>query len=265
MTHIDAIVEDEEVATARAQLETALATAPERARARRQVVIENGSTRYTDDIERVLPLITAAIDAQLHQMAADHGVYVWHAVEGANRSGWHVKVLDNTDQADALAWHSVDDQGRPFAVAFVQTILEDGGSLLDGALSLAAAISHEVVEMIGNPVCGAWNDDFNGREWAQENSDPVQADAYPLSVSTTGPDGQATEVDVWVSNYIFPAWWNPFATDGPFDHMRLCTRPFEIRPGGYAIVRDVTTGEKAIDGNPSRPPGRRTRFLLDAS
>lgn len=46
---------------------------------------------------------------------------------------------------------------------------------------------------------------------------------------------------VRVSDFVYPEWFIP-GSDGPFDHMRVLTKPFEIHPSGYAAIRRVNGG-----------------------
>ena len=49
---------------------------------------------------------------------------------------------------------------------------------------------------------------------------------------------------VSVSDFVFPAWFEEFRAPGStrFDHGSHITRPYEILPGGYAVVFDANSG-----------------------
>ena len=56
------------------------------------------------------------------------------------------------------------------------------GVAIDGTTT-----SHEVIETFGDPSCNAYERGPSGRRLARELADPVEADAYPISVRI-GPE-----------------------------------------------------------------------------
>jgi hypothetical protein len=135
-------------------------------------------------------------------------------------------LVDSIPEApDALAYHTIDQAGRPVLRLGVQTILDNGGSLVDSGNSVSAACSHEVLETIGNPyVC--WWSDFDGtKKVALEMCDPVEADFYLI-------DGIA------VSNFVGPRWFDAEDAIGPFDFMRRISAPLTMSSGGYLAFDD---------------------------
>lgn len=136
-------------------------------------------------------------------------------------------VFDDADQADALGYHSVDPVGRSFGRAFWSVIRGAGGTLKDGSESLSVTLSHEVLEMVGNPYVNFWADvSENGVQEAIELCDRVQADSYRIG-------------NVSVSNFLGPRAFRP--GKGPYDWLNLLSEPFEIRRGGYCIRRNGNT------------------------
>lgn len=131
-------------------------------------------------------------------------------------------VFDDADQADALGYHSVDPYGRAFGKAFWSVIQGAGGTLKDGALSLSVTLSHEVLEMVGNPYVNFWADLPDGGQEAVELCDRVQGDSYRVG-------------GVSVSDFLGPRAFRLGA--GPFNWLNTLKSPFEIRPNGYAIRR----------------------------
>jgi len=53
---------------------------------------------------------------------------------------WWLVFLDDSDQADALAYHDLTEDGLPISKVFVKTILADNASVSVGA-------THELCEM----------------------------------------------------------------------------------------------------------------------
>jgi len=185
----------------------------------------------------VLDNIAAALETQLYQ----HYAPFWQS------SGMNVRVVDADDpilgQQDAspliiydeadepgvLGYHSLQARAQVYGKAFWSVIKNNRGTLIKGPNSLSATLSHEVLEMVGNPYVNFWADvDYEMQE-AVELCDRVEADAYSI-------DG------VDVSNFLGPrAFRNG---PGPYDWMGLLQSPFELRPGGYAIRRN---GDKVFN------------------
>lgn len=129
-----------------------------------------------------------------------------------------IVLLDNADQADALGYHDVDPNGRPYGKVFIQVCKQYG-------YPWVSVLSHEVLELLGDPGANQWANDPTGRLWAFEMCDAIQDHIYPL-------DGEM------VSNYVLPNFFIPGAP-GPYDFMGKLTAPFTIA-GGYSIVARVT-------------------------
>lgn len=134
-------------------------------------------------------------------------------------------IFDDADQADALGWHSVDPYGRAFGRAFWSPIQGAGGALKDGSLSLSVTLSHEALEMVGNPYVNFWADVDGAVQEAVELCDRVQGDSYRIG-------------NVSVSNFLGPRSFREGR--GPYDYLDVTKRPFEIRHNGYAIRRSGT-------------------------
>jgi hypothetical protein len=132
-------------------------------------------------------------------------------------------IFDDTDSNDFLGWHAVRGTGRAFGRIFWSPIKKHGGTLLEGANSLSCVVSHEALEMTGNPYVNLWVDMPDGvTEEAAELCDRVQADAYAI-------DGVA------VSNFLGPRSFRD--GDGPYDFLGNTKAPWDLTPGGYAIRR----------------------------
>jgi hypothetical protein len=169
--------------------------------------------------------IAHGITRQLEDFAQAWGEITWTLVDDLRRQGFQVVLFDTSDQAGDLAYHDVTPKGRPYASVFCKTILDNDGTWTTGANSVSAATSHEVVELLADPVCNRYALDANGEEFALETADATENDSYDI-------DGVA------VSNFLYPAYFNPFATAtrrNKLDHMGVIEAPFTLRPGGYTI------------------------------
>lgn len=96
--------------------------------------------------------------------------------------------------------------------------------------------SHEVIEMLGDPWINL--EVRRGDElWARELCDPVQGQRY----RTPLVDG------VEVANFVLPEYFIEGA-DGPYDHLGLLTKPFDVAETGYALVTTPPGGRRAVYG-----------------
>jgi hypothetical protein len=138
-----------------------------------------------------------------------------------------VRILDVVDSIDvpgAAGYHT-----NKAGIIYGRVLSQAG----DGT-SITA--THEGPEMAVDAPCAAWKAMPDGFAVALEVCDPVQGDAYPINVEL-GKLGLRRAI--MVSNWVYPAWFIDGAP-GPYDRMGLCTAPFEVRPGGYIIVRDAS-------------------------
>jgi hypothetical protein len=147
---------------------------------------------------------------------------------------WLLAVLDNSDQAEALGYHDMTADGLPLGKVFAGTDLQFGSQW-------SVTASHELLEMLGDPAINltaltmtAFTVDQNvvGRLYAYEVCDACEAD----------PDGY--EIDgVLVSDFVYPEWFESFRQTGSaqFDFRQRITDPFQLLPGGYASIFDITS------------------------
>lgn len=131
-------------------------------------------------------------------------------------------VFDDSDQAGALGYHATTPNGTPYGRGFLTPIKESGGTLHEGANSLSCTLSHEVLEMVGDPYASWWADVDAHVQECLELCDRTEADSYEIE-------------GVAVSNFLGPRAFRD--GPGPYDLMRLLSSPWEIRPGGYVIRR----------------------------
>jgi hypothetical protein len=134
-----------------------------------------------------------------------------------------IDIVDVQDDPQALGWHTEDGSDHIYGVSSVKPVLDNGGQILTGALSVSSVVSHEVLEMFCDPWCSAWADSGKGFLVAWEVGDPVQSDSYIIG-------------GVAVSNFVTVNWFNPYAASGDkFDFMGKLARPFTLSRGGYWV------------------------------
>jgi hypothetical protein len=129
---------------------------------------------------------------------------------------WWLVWLNDSDQADALAYHDLTDEGLPLSKVFVRTIQGDNASL-------SVAATHELCEMAIDPTLNLAAQDQAGTFWAYEIADPVQNDQYAYEI-----DG------VMVTNFLLPSWFGFKSAKAPFDFKHHCTDAFQVLIGGFA-------------------------------
>ncbi|HET7502251.1 MAG TPA: hypothetical protein VFK02_14635 [Kofleriaceae bacterium] len=129
---------------------------------------------------------------------------------------WWLVWLNDSDQADALAYHDVTDEGLPLSKVFVKTIQGDNASL-------SVAATHEICEMAVDPTLNLAAQDQAGTFWAYEIADPVESDQYGYEI-----DG------ILVTDFVLPSWFGFKSSQAPFDFKHHCTDAFQVLAGGYA-------------------------------
>ncbi len=132
------------------------------------------------------------------------------------------RIMAKSDTPGAAAYHDLDEAGAPFIKAF-----EDSTSgVLQGVNSLAAALSHEFCEVVGDASANLWADGPGSVSHALELCDATQGDVYEIE-------------GVTVANFLYRAYFAQGSAGVKLDHLGLIKRPFETRKGGYQIVRSA--------------------------
>ncbi|HEV7501749.1 MAG TPA: hypothetical protein VGQ33_17155 [Vicinamibacteria bacterium] len=160
---------------------------------------------------------------------------------------WQIGIFDNADQAGALGYHDVTNEGLPLGKVFARTTLVDGGKI-------SVTLSHEILEMLADP-------DINltafveapsggGRLYAYEVCDAVEADDLGYDV-----DG------ITVSDFVTPAWFQSFRKKGStdFSFRKNVKEPFALAPGGYIGYYDVQSGSGWQQLTPNEKPTFKSR------
>lgn len=141
--------------------------------------------------------------------------------------GWVQVVADTADQAGALGYHEITRKGVPIGFTFAKTG-RAAGSEVSGTLT------HEIWEMLGNPMIDQVVVDANGRRWDKENADAVEADEF--GITWTMPSG----APVLLSNFVLPSYFNFDAPPGlSYDYRGLLKLPIPaMLPGGYLAFQE---------------------------
>ena len=151
---------------------------------------------------------------------------------------WWVVFLDDSDQAGALAYHDLTNEGLPISKVFVKTILADNASVSVGA-------THEICEMAVDPWLNSAYQDPQGVFWAGEVCDPVEDDQYGYMIGS-----------ILVTDFVTPNWFGHQYAQGAIDYQNRARAAFEILTGGYAQYFDAQQGWVQVTGSRARQSKR---------
>ncbi len=151
---------------------------------------------------------------------------------------WWAVFLDNSNQAGALAYHDLTNEGLPISKIFVKTILADNSSISVGA-------THELCEMAVDPWLNSAYQDPKGVFWAGEVCDPVEDDQYGYKIG-----------NILVTDFITPNWFAHQHEKGTIDFKSHANAAFEVLTGGYAQYFDAKKGWQQITGSKAKLSAR---------
>jgi len=167
----------------------------------------------------------AKLTATLQKCYDRHFLPVWgypvklYNTRKPGRTDWQFIYLDDAEMADAEGDHDLAKNGVPYSKVFVKTTLKD-----KELVSVVA--SHELFEMVIDPIANLWAQAKSGTQYAYEMCDPVEEDTFLV-------DG------LQMSNFVYPAWFEPFKhpRGTKFDHLGLLKKPFSLTKGGYVVTK----------------------------
>jgi hypothetical protein len=151
---------------------------------------------------------------------------------------WWVIFLDDSDQANALAYHDLTNDGFPLSKVFVKTIQADNASVSVGA-------THEICEMAVDPWLNSAYQDPSGVFWAGEICDPVEDDQYGYTIN-----------GIRVTDFVTPNWFAHKNAQENIDFQNKATAPFQILDGGYAQKFDPNSGWIQVTGSRAKASRR---------
>jgi hypothetical protein len=198
------------------------------------ISVINESTAIDDaTVAGYLPAFTQQWNTDLANVWSVEAATFTFAPKGTQpgAGSWWLVFLDNSDQAGALAYHDLTNDGMPISKVFVVTLQSDKSSLSVGA-------THELCEMAVDPWLNSAYQDGKGQFWAGEVCDPVESDQYGYEI-----DG------VLVTDFVTPAWFAPKNVAGAIDLKGHAQSAFEVLSGGYAQTFDPQKGWRQITGS----------------
>jgi hypothetical protein len=152
------------------------------------------------------------------------------AAQAPPSGAWWLVFLDDSDQANALAYYDLTNEGLPISKVFVRSILTDKTSLSVGA-------THETCEMAVDTSLNSAYQYPDCVFWAGEICDPVEDDRCGYEINGT-----------LVTDFVTPDWFAHLHTTGPIDFKTHGKYSFDVRTGGYAQKFDLKKGWVQISG-----------------
>jgi hypothetical protein len=199
-----------------------------------EIAVINESTALSDqDVQNMLPAFETQWNRDLNPVW-EVGTANFTFVPKGNTPAtgtWWVVFLDNSDQAGALAYHDLTNEGLPISKVFVKTLQADKSSVSVGA-------THEICEMAVDPWLNSAYQDADGTFWAGECADPVEDDQYGYEIQGT-----------LVTDFVTPNWFGHEHAIGPIDFKGHAKKAFAILTGGYAQKFDPDTGWQQVNGS----------------
>jgi hypothetical protein len=197
------------------------------------IAVINESDAASDlDIQAMLPAFKTQWNQDLDPVwgvgAANFAFVPKHTAPKAG--AWWVVFLNDSDQANALAYHDLTNEGLPISKVFVNTILADNASLSVGA-------THEICEMAVDPWLNGAYQDATGVFWASEICDPVEDDQYGYQIG-----------NILVTDFVTPAWYAFQHASGDIDFKQHAESAFQVLTAGYAQKFDPHSGWQQITG-----------------
>lgn len=186
------------------------------------IAISNESTVLSDaQLQAVIPALQKQVTNDFRAFYSIDATLEWLPHGAALTPGWwQIVVLDDPDQAGALGYHELSSQGTPLGKVFAKLGIENKSSW-------TITISHELLEMLGDPDINLCAQSDDGRIFAYEVCDPVEADNLGYFID-----------DVLVSDFVTPKWFQPSAFGSVYSFKENIKGPYQIAIDGYISVYD---------------------------
>jgi hypothetical protein len=222
-----------------------------------KVAIVNESTLVTNaDAQRCVQALQIQVDRDFSGIwGIDAALQFLPSGSALDPDMWELVILDNSDQANALGYHELSQNGFPLGKIFV-------GSDIEAGTQWTVTASHELLEMLADPwintVAEINNGDGTIDFYAYEVCDACEADNFGYSIDIK--DGGSP---VLVSDFVTPEWFQPGWPNKTFDEQAHISQALEILSGGYISIFKSTGGgwtqvmANKVPGGPKAPRGSR--------
>jgi hypothetical protein len=198
---------------------------------------------FTADLAALLPVLQKYADIVTQQWSLDK-VTLHFAASVREADPNHEWVVNNNRSPDPSmgGFHDIQPNGLPFSRVYAGDAFREG-------FSNTVDLTHELAEMIVDPMINRQWDDGAGKSYLIEVGDPVEADKDAINV-----DG------VKCSNFVLPAYYGRRRINGgPYDYGRKLTAPCPaMTVGGYVSWLERDSGQwkqafaRLLDGTQSR-------------
>ena len=198
-----------------------------------QIAVINESTAISDgDVQKMIPAFDQQWNKDLRTVWGVDDATFKFIPKGQTppKGSWWCVFLDNSDQAGALAYHDLTNEGLPISKVFVKTLIQDKASISVGA-------THELCEMAVDTWLNSAYQDPHGTFWAGEVCDPVESDKYGYEIG-----------GVLVTDFITPNWFAHEHAHGAIDLKNHARTAFQVLSGGYAQRFDPRRGWVQVNG-----------------
>lgn len=198
------------------------------------IAVTNASTCVSDaQLEAALPALQQQVSQDFRTYwNADCSLLVFKTDQTLPEGWWQIVVLDDPDQAGALGYHELATNGAPLGKVFAGLDLRDG-------YSWTVTLSHELLEMLADPWINWCATASDGKIYALEVCDPVEADSLGYEIN-----------GVLMSDFVTPAWFES-ATAARVDFKQKISPPLQLAPGGYISVFDLKKGWTQVSCEPA--------------
>src|SRR5450631_616721 len=217
------------------------------------IAITNASTCLSDaQVQAVIPSLQKQVTRDFNSYwNLDCSLTFLPNKQPLTRGWWQIVVTDDPDQAGALGYHELTSTGAPLGKVFAALDIDSGSSW-------SVTLSHELLEMLGDPWINWCAEAPDGKLFALEVCDAVEADHLGYEI-----DG------VMLSDFITPSWFEPTEADR-VDFMKRISKQLELAPGGYISVLNPGKGwtqlsAESLGSGPIPSGSRRSRRAMDKS
>jgi hypothetical protein len=198
------------------------------------IAVTNASTCLADaQVEAVIPALQRQVVEDFKSYwDLDCSLQFLSKEQPLTDGWWQIVVMDDPDQAGVLGYHEMSSQGTPLGKVFAKLDLAAGSSW-------TVTISHELLEMLADPWINWCAQGADGKIYALEVCDAVEADKLGYEI-----DG------VLVSDFVTPSWFARAEAE-QVDFKQRVSQALELAAEGYISVFDPKTGWKQVAGNGS--------------
>jgi hypothetical protein len=215
------------------------------------IAIINESSVCTDDeIDSYVPALQQQVGNDFAPVWGVDATLTFVPRDGhRDPAAWLLGVFDDSDQAGALGYHDLTAQDQPLGKVFAASDRRYGQSV-------SVTISHELLEMLGDP---GINTTASGPDPSQPNNPNAPAFYAYEACDACESDSYSYLIDgVAVSDFVYPAWFGGVEA-AQFDHGKQIGGPFQILEGGYIGVWTPANGWNQLTGAAAHGPEHRSR------